>query len=147
MSFQQQLDELVGAFKHHFCRPNSDRVVPFAMRHLDFWHWVFELRPGQAAAPFVSIWPRGGGKSTSVELAVAHVARKQTRRYGLYVSETQLQADTHVSNAGRMLEDSGVERSLTKYGHARSWRRNRLIADGFALDAYGPGRGGARRED
>ena len=53
------------------------------------------------------------------------------------VSETQLQADTHVSNAGRMLEESGVERSLTKYGHARSWRRNRLIADGFALDAYG----------
>ena len=43
----------------------------------------------------------------------------------------------HVSNAGRMLEETGVERSVTKYGHARSWRRNRLIADGFALDAYG----------
>ena len=137
MSFQQELNELVGAFKPHFCRPNSDRVVPFALRHLDFWRWVFALRPGRAAVPFVSIWPRGGGKSTSVELAVAHVARRLTRRYGLYVSETQLQADTHVGNTGRMLEEVGVERSVTKYGHARSWRRNRLIADGFALDAYG----------
>ena len=137
MSFEQKLDELVRTFRPHFCRQDSDQVVPFAVRHLDFWRWVFALRPGRAAPAFVSIWPRGGGKSTSVELAVAHVARKQTRRYGLYVSETQLQADTHVSNAGRMLEEVGVERSVTKYGHARSWRRNRLIADGFALDAYG----------
>ena len=137
MSFWQQLDELVTTFKPHFCRPNSDRVVSFSERHLNFWQWVFALHPGQPAAPFVSIWPRGGGKSTSVELAVAHVAGKQTRRYGLYVSETQLQADTHVGNAGRMLEKVGVERSVTKYGHARSWRRNRLVADGFALDAYG----------
>lgn len=30
----------------------------------------------------------------------------------------------------------GVERSVSKYGHVRSWRRNRLIANGFALDAY-----------
>lgn len=137
MNFHQELDDLVCTFRPHFCRPNSSRVVPFAERHLQFWRWVFALRPGQAAPAFVSIWPRGGGKSTSVELAVAHVARKQTRSYGLYVSETQQQADTHVGNAGRMLQEVGIERRITKYGHARSWRRNRLIADGFALDAYG----------
>ena len=125
MTFQQELDRLVSDFKPHFCRPNQSRVMRLAERHLDFWRWVFALRPGRAAPAFVSIWPRGGGKSTSVELAVAHVARKQTRRYGLYVSETQKQADMHVSNAGRMLEETGVQRSVTKYGHARSWRRNR----------------------
>ena len=137
MTFQKELEELVCLFTPHFCRPNNNQVIPLAERHLDFWRWVFALRPGRAAPAFVSIWPRGGGKSTSVELAVAHLARKQTRRYGLYVSETQSQADMHVSNAGRMLEEIGVERSVTKYGHPRSWRRNRLIADGFALDAYG----------
>ena len=138
MSFWQQLDDLVATFKPHFLPP--------------------EQRPGgvlrRAPPRFLAVGlraaPRPGSGTVRLHLAarrrqrarpsnsaVAHVARKQTRRYGLYVSETQLQADTHVGNAGRMLEKVGVERSVTKYGHARSWRRNRLVADGFALDAYG----------
>ena len=45
MTFQQELDRLVSDFKPHFCRPNQGRVMRLAERHLDFWRWVFALRP------------------------------------------------------------------------------------------------------
>ena len=134
--FKTDLIDLVDTFHPYFSRPDGT-IISMADRHLEFWRWVFGLRLGQAQHAFVSVWSRGGGKSTSVELAVAQVARRRTRRYGLYVSETQLQADTHVGNVGQMLEQIGIERSVTKYGSIRSWRRNRLIAKGFALDAFG----------
>ena len=136
LSFDAELDDVRTAFARHFARPDGT-AIPMAERHRELWRWISALRLGQPQHAFVSVWPRGGGKSTSVELALAHVARRQTRQYGLYVCETQAQADTHVSNIARMLEHVGVERSLTKYGQARSWKRNRLIADGFAVDAFG----------
>ena len=136
MTFEDRLHNVIDTFYAYFTRPDG-QLIPFAGRHLKLWKWIFALELGQPAETFVGIWPRGGGKSTSVELGLAEVARRQTRQYGLYVSETQAQADTHVSNIARVLERIGVERSVTKYGHVRSWRRNRLIAQGFAMDAYG----------
>lgn len=134
--FKADLRDLVDTFYPYFSRPDGT-VIPMADRHLELWRWVFALRLARAAHAFVSIWPRGGGKSTSVELAMAHLARRRTRRYGLYVCGTQMQADTHVGNVGQMLGQIGIERSVTEYGSIRSWRRNRLIAKGFALDAFG----------
>ena len=131
-----ELNEIVQTFRPYFSRPSGE-LIPFAPRHVELWEWICALELGVPARAFVGIWPRGGGKSTSIEVGIAHVARKRTRSYGLYVSETQLQADTHVQNVGRILETVGIERQVTKYGQARSWRRNRLIAEGFALDAYG----------
>lgn len=64
----------------------------------------------------------------------------------LYVSGTQEQADAHVQNIGAMLERPELEaddpdlsqRQLTKYGHSRGWRRNRLITEaGMIVDGLG----------
>lgn len=118
----------------------------FAPRHVDFWEWVWALEAGKRPAPFVAIWPRGGGKSTSAELAVVVMAARRARRYGLYVSETQDQADDHVQNVASLLESRQVElyyprlaeRAVSKYGSAKGWRRNRLrTASGFTVDAIG----------
>src|SRR5262245_29821348 len=38
--------------------------VPLAPHHEEFWRWLWALRPGVAAQTFISIWSRGGGKST-----------------------------------------------------------------------------------
>lgn len=74
------------------------------------------------------------------------VGYRRTRRYVLYVSSTQQQADDHVANVAGLLESerlAGVdarlaERSLGKYGNSRGWRRNRLrTAAGFTVDALG----------
>src|SRR3990167_11327411 len=106
----------------------------FAPRHEDFWAWVWGIEPGVRPDPFVGIWPRGGAKSTSAELAAVSVAMRRKRRYGLYVSETQDQADKHVGTAAGAFESAGVDRAVNKYGNSKGWRRNRLRTnDGFTL--------------
>lgn len=104
------------------------------------------MRAGERSRPFVGIWPRGFGKSTSTELACAAIAARQTRRYALYVCESQDQADDHIANVAGMLESRRfedaypdvAERRLNKYGSSRGWRRNRLrTASGFTIDAIG----------
>ena len=121
-------------------------VSPMAERHVEFWDWVWELRRGVSPRPFVAIWPRGGAKSTSAELACVAVGALRRRRYIWYVCETQDQADRHVETIGDMLEMLKVEeyypalaqREVGKYGHSRGWRRSRLrSASGLTIDAIG----------
>lgn len=107
-------------------------------RHTRLWEWFESLVPGKKRDPRVEIWPRGGAKSSTAELAVAYVGQKGSRKYCLYVSETQDQADKHVAAIAASLERAGVERSLNKYGHSRGWRRNQLrCANGFNVEALG----------
>lgn len=119
---------------------------PFAPYHAEFWEWVWALEAGKSADPFVAIWPRGFGKSQSAETACAMVAARQSRRYVLYVCETQDRADTHVQNIANLLESKGfaahyreqAERRVGKYGNSQGWRRNRIrTASGFTIDAIG----------
>lgn len=79
-------------------------------------------------------------------MACVAVGARRTRRYVLYVSGTQAQADDHVQNVGAMLESETVarhcpalgERLLGKYGASRGWRRNRLrTTAGLIVDALG----------
>jgi hypothetical protein len=118
----------------------------FAPYHAEFWEWVTALRPGVRARPFMGLWPRGYAKSTSAELAVAMIAAQESRRYALYICETQEQADDHVQNIAGMLESrrfanlypSAASRRISKYGTSKGWRRNRLrTASGFTIDAIG----------
>src|SRR5690606_38001144 len=119
---------------------------PYAPYHVEFWDWVWSLRPDTPARPFVAVWPRGFAKSSSAEVACAAVAARGTRRYGLYICDTQDQADTHVGNVAALLESAAfaraypacAERQVGKYGNSQGWRRNRLrTASGFTLDAIG----------
>jgi len=128
---------LLTTFAAYFRRPGG-QSIPLAAHHEEFWRWVWSLRLGHAAPPFIAVWPRGGGKSVSAELACASMGYFGLRRYGLYISATQAQADDHVQNVGTMFEALGVERSVNKYGLSRGWRINRLrTAMGFTLDAVG----------
>lgn len=121
--------------------------APFAPYHLAFWDWVWSIQDGQPQDPFVAVWPRGGGKSTNAELACAAVGALKKRRYGIYVSGTQEQADKHVDSVATVLESdalasgqySAIARPLLgKYGNQRGWRRSRLRAsNGFTIDALG----------
>lgn len=122
----------------------STRLFPnyvsagFSQRHIEFWEWVWGIVPDVRPAPFVAIWPRGGAKSTSAELACVAVGLRHIRPYALYVCETQDQADKHVSTIAGQMESIGVQRAVNKYGSSRGWRRNRLrTSDGFTIDALG----------
>jgi phage terminase large subunit-like protein len=118
----------------------------FAPHHAALWEWVWAIERGVRPPPFVAIWPRGGAKSTTAELATVAVGARAARRYGLYISETQEQADGHVQSVAGLLESPTVEpyypalasRAVGKYGASRGWRRNRLsTATGFTVDAIG----------
>lgn len=147
--------------------------APFAEHHAEFWRWVWAIGdsghaepipavptvgPGEAGAPklggrtgmesdvraFVAIWPRGGAKSTSAELATAAVGARGTRRYALYVSRTQDQANQHVAAIAACFESSrfgkdfakAADRRIGKYGQSKGWTQTRLRSQGgFAVDA------------
>lgn len=108
--------------------------------------WVSLLQPGIRCDPLVAILPRGGGKSTNAELAAIYAGDKGSRKYVLYVSGVQDQADDHVLNISNLLESPEIEmrspllaeRRVGKYGNSKGWRRNRLsTASGFTVDAIG----------
>lgn len=118
----------------------------FAQRHVDAWKWAWTIDKESAPRPFVAIWPRGGGKSTSAELIAAAVGTRNTRKYCLYVRETQEKADQSVANVAALLESPQVaryypehaDRMLSKFGASKGWRRNRLRTQGgFTIDALG----------
>lgn len=134
MPWRRWLSELYPAYT----------AYPFAQRHIDFWQWVWSVSSVNTPAPFIAIWPRGGAKSTSAELGtIALGTRKDAtgeymRRYALYISGTQDQADKHVGTIGEAMESIGIKRALNVYGTSIGWRRNRLSAEnGFTVDALG----------
>jgi hypothetical protein len=119
---------------------------------------VWTIRAGTKPRPFVAIWPRSGAKSTSAEMACVSFGARGIRRYGLYVCETQDQANDHVQNVGALLESPEVgalypelaERKVGKFGPPKGWRRNRLwTRSGFVIDAIGldTAKRGAKLED
>jgi hypothetical protein len=132
-------DWLTTIFPAHFTKEFGDH-------HIEFWEWVDAIRPGIRPAPFISIWARGGGKSTDVEASVVYIGHKRARKYAWYIRETQDQADKSVENIGAMLESYRLadydpllaDRAVGKYGKPRAWRRNRLrTASGLTVDAMG----------
>lgn len=128
--------------------------APFAPEHERFWEWVWQIRPGVRPRPHVAVWPRGRGKSTSAELAAALLGAHGRRRYCLYVSQSQEQADKHVAAVAAVLTSPPFARryplaataAVDKHGNQKGWRRNRLkTAAGFTIDAIGLLGGNAAR--
>lgn len=118
----------------------------FAPHHEDFWAFVWTIELGVWADAFIAIWPRGGAKSTSLELAVAALGARGKRAYVLYVSDTQDQADKHVGTIKALIESSKIGQvypqfgtpAVGKFGDSKGWRRNRLTTlSGFTIDAIG----------
>lgn len=119
---------------------------PFAQRHIEMLEWAWALEKGVRPLPFVSIQPRGGGKSTNSELAVVMAGAREMRKYAWYVSETQSLADAHLESIAALIESPIVEAyypsfakpHFGKYGSSKAWRRNRLrTGNGFTIDALG----------
>lgn len=141
---------------------SDNREASFASYHEEFWVWVCSLEEFVRPNPLIAVWPREGGKSTNVELAIIYLAHKRIKQYCVYISGTQVQANDHIGNIATALEGSIIqevdpdlcERQLGKYGHSKAWRMNRLrTSSGLTVDAVGldaMGRGakiGKRRPD
>jgi hypothetical protein len=112
--------------------------APMAPRHVALWDWFEALTQGSRPRPRVEVWPRGGGKSTTVELALARMAQRRNRRYVLYVCATQSQANHHAQSIAALLGRAGVQRAINAYGSAVGWRHEELrTGGGWNLTAFG----------
>lgn len=123
-----------------FLRANFPQhaTAPLSPRHVSLWQWFDDLRPDAHLPPRVEIWPRGGAKSSTVELGTARVGSKLSRRFVLYVCGTQDQADSHVQNIAPLLLQLGADPSLNRFGRAQGWRRDQLrTANGFNVAGFG----------
>jgi hypothetical protein len=132
-------------FPQYFTADNGS-VVPMADHHHEAWEWFWDMPDNARPQPLVLLLPRGGGKSTTVELGCVSLGCRAKRKYVLYVSGTQEQADDHVLSMAGMLESRRLElaypdmsrRLVGKYGSSRGWRRDRLrTMTGFTVDALG----------
>lgn len=113
-------------------------LIPNGHRHQQFWGWLHALVPGIKPAAFVAIWPRGGAKSTSAEMATVWAALTLRRRFVLYVSGTQVQADMHLQTIAAILERAGEERAINAYGSSKGWAAQILrTARGFNAISIG----------
>lgn len=111
---------------------------PMGERHRRLWAWFEALTPGVKPRHRVESWPRGGGKSSTAGLGVVRVGMRQTRRFVLYVSGTQKQANKHVQGIRARFEALGVPRSVNAYGNSLGWSMDLLrVANGFNVLALG----------
>jgi len=120
--------------------------APFAPRMERFWEWAWAIEADDDPRPYVAPWPRGGGKSSTPELATCALGLRGVSDFAVYVRATQDLADDSVSNIQSMLESNTVERyypahaqpEMGKFGNVRGWRRERLRTEGgFTVDALG----------
>lgn len=118
---------------------------PFSPPHETLWQWEDGIERQSSPFPFVAIWPRGRGKSTTTEAVVADLAIRGARVYCLYVCATQDQADKHIATIARMLESESVFRYAPGIGRPkvgnngnRIWNRKMVTtATGFTVEAIG----------
>ena len=90
-------------------------ALPMAAYHERIWEWFEELQPGVKPAALVECVFRGGGKSTTVELALARQAVRADRRFALYVSATREAANA----AGSAADVRSVARENAFFPSAR----------------------------
>lgn len=104
----------------------------FGEHHEAFWEFVWGIEPETSPPPWIAIWSRGGGKSTSMELAVLSLLARGRRTFALYVCGTQDRANERLQTIAERLTAEKfaacypalAERDLTKWGHSKGWRQD-----------------------
>ena len=133
------LDWVLAIYRNIFSRP-------FGPQHIELFDWAWNVKQGVRANPFVAIWSRGFGKSTTAETVAVMLGAREQRKYLLYVSETQELADSHLLAIRSMIESpilasyypTFAAPKISREGHAKGWRHNRLYCgNGFVIDAIG----------
>lgn len=133
----ERINDLEAWCQHYFAAYTAAANAP---RHDRFWQWIEDLQPGIRPRPRVEVWPRGGGKSTTIELGCARLGSEPSprRHYVLYVCKTQAQADKHVTAIAAMLERCNVGRAVNEYGSSKGWRHSEIrTSTGFNVTAFG----------
>lgn len=124
--------------------PWAKRFLPglckfdFAEHHRQAWEWFESLPESDTPSALILAINRGGAKSGTLEACCVRLAYTLRRRFVLYISETQKQANLHVQAVRTQLERSGVKPKLTEFGQSAGWQMSLLrTANGFNVLALG----------
>jgi hypothetical protein len=106
----------------------------FAEHHMKFWRWLWQIRLGVKCRPFVFLLARGGAKSSSFEMGATAVGALNTRKYILYISETEDQAKEHLATIQSNLETPELRavypnlgaRLENQYGASKGWSSQKI---------------------
>lgn len=118
----------------------------FSVAQINYWDWVWEIKPDIRPRPYVLILPRGGGKTTNCEVTPILLGAKKVRRYCWYIQETQAQSDKRIANIAEKLESIYVanhypdmsKRWIGKFGNVGGWRRSFVrTASNVVFEAIG----------
>ncbi len=133
------LDWVIAIYRSVFSKP-------FGPQHRGVFEWAWPIERGVRPQPLVAIWSRGFGKSTTAETVAVMLGAREQRKYLLYVSETQELADSHLLAIRGMIESpvlrsyypSFAKPKISKEGHSKGWRHNRLYCgNGYVIDSIG----------
>lgn len=136
---EEPMEWLLAIYRNIFSKP-------FGVHHKELFEWAWSIEAGVRSAPFLGIWPRATGKSTSAEVATVMLGAREKRRYVLYVSETQDLADSHLLSIQSLIQNPILASyyplfsspKVSREGHTKGWRRNRLYCgNDFVIDALG----------
>lgn len=97
-----------------------------AEHHKEFWQWIERIRPGETVPARCAFWPRGGGKSTTIELAVAYLVKVAARGVIVVVSATADSATKHLANIKAFLQRQGETRLVSEFGIVEGWNAETL---------------------
>jgi len=118
----------------------------YADHHKSFWAHVWDIEYGVRPRAYVAIWARGGGKTTSAEVATIQIGARGLRHYAWYVQETQDQADKRIGTIVAKLESVSMSMhypmmtgpKVGKLGRPTGWRREFLqTRSGYTIEAIG----------
>lgn len=126
---------------------NPDPAQQFAPHHRQFFDWGWDWKVGDLPA---CLWivNRGGNKSTSTAGLAVGLGARQRRKYGLVITRTESQGDTHVRRVNSMLLSSSVEKhypgmarpQVKEVGNRKmtaAWNRTQLTTeDGWTLQSF-----------
>jgi len=117
---------------------SASLTAPMAAHHERAWEWFDGLKLGVKPRALIECWPRGHGKSSTVELGIVRSCVRRSRKFWLYCSRTQEAADRHVQSIAEIFESLGIERAVNRYGYSKGWSASMLRTNtGFSVLAFG----------
>lgn len=126
----------------------------FAEHHQRFFDWGWDIERGVLPTPSACLWMvnRGGNKSTSAAALAVALGARQRRKFGLVITRTETQGDTHIRRVNAMLLASNIAQyypgmarpqvrevlGVTGRHNVRSaWNRTQLTTDdGWTLQSF-----------
>lgn len=118
----------------------------FAPFQRQFWDLAWKIKEKEHDEDIVFCIFRGGGKSSTVELAVTALLARGEKTFALYVCRNTDDAIKHVATIQAHLESDGIQKFYPEvgkpriglYGNQKGWRQGVLTTDsGSMIIGYG----------